>query len=84
MTIGIIKRWLGHEDGLCAQVRHAAEELHKTASELRASVAIHEKAPDPFASMLGTMWNNHENAKFMNGIDRSQSRVYRRAPSNLA
>jgi len=79
----LIKRLLGLEDGLCAQVRAAAVDLSNTASDLRRSVAIHEQAPDPFASMLGTMWNNREIERFPYGsIDVGKLRVYRRHPSN--
>lgn len=78
-----IKRLLGMEDGLCAQVRDAAIDLSKTANDLRRNVEFHEQAPDPFASMLGTMWNNREIERFPHGsVDVGKLRVYRRAPSN--
>lgn len=78
----VLRRVLGFEDGLCNRTRRAAEELSHVASELRSKVAIHERAPDPFASVLSTVWNNHEDRKlFPGGIDVGQGRVYRRAPT---
>ncbi len=83
MGFRLIRHALGFENGLCDRARRAADELSHIASELREKVAIHERAPDPFASLLGTMWNNHEDQKlFSGGIDDGQSQMYRRAPQN--
>lgn len=83
MGFRLIRRALGFENGLCDRARRAADELSRIASELREKVAIHERAPDPFASLLGTMWNNHGDQKFFgSGIDEGKSQVYRSAPSN--
>lgn len=83
MGFRMIRRALGFENGLCDLARRAADELSHTAHELRAKVAIHERAPDPFASLLGTIWNNHEDQKlFARDVDDGQTQVYRRSPSN--
>ncbi len=83
MTLSIIKRALGFSGGLCDRVRSAAVELRMVAKDLQTSVAIHQRAPDPFGSVLSTMWNNHKFETFNGGgVDTGKSRVYRRGPSN--
>lgn len=54
------KKILGMEGGLCDQVRAAAAELTKVARDLRSTVNSYGRAPDPFSSLLTSVWNNHE------------------------
>ena len=63
MTMQIIKRWLGFSGGLCDQVREAADDLSKTASGLRAIVAIHQRAKDPVVSAVAAVITNSGNEK---------------------
>lgn len=83
MGFRVLRHILGFENGLCDITRRAADELSNEARVLRAKVAIHEGATDPFNSLLGAIWNNHEDQKLFSGdVDTGKTPVYRSAPSN--
>lgn len=70
MIKDVFKRAFGVRDVLCDRVRDAAVELSRAAKDLRENVSVHETAPDPLASVLSSMWNNHEYQKYaLNLVD---------------
>ena len=56
---------LGFRGGLCEQFERAVDELTHEAKALNSYIEVHKRAEVPFASVLSTMWNNHQWAKFI-------------------